>query len=284
LLRAPSSEAIRSHYEQGGLSEVMGDWRVQGLVKEAVAQGPGGGMSGEADEKRATALLSRFLFPPSRWQQRVAQLSGGERRRLQMLQVLARQPNFLCLDEPTNDLDLDTIQVLEEFLVEEFSGVLLVVSHDRFFLDKVVDHLFVLPGDGIGEVLDWQASFTDYLLYQEHEERLAKDAPLPLPPPPPAAPDIASSSSKVDNAPAPPPEVADKPLSNFERKQLERLEGEMEALAEQQAGLQAKVDGFDATCSGYTELQEWTEQIESLGAELEDVETKWLVLADRAEL
>ena len=93
------------------MTQVSDDLRVLGFVKEAVARAPGGGASGEADEKAATALLGKFLFPPRRWYERVAKLSGGERRRLQMLRVLARQPNFLLLDEPTNDLDLDTIAV-----------------------------------------------------------------------------------------------------------------------------------------------------------------------------
>ena len=149
-------------------------------------------MSADADEKAATSLLSKFLFPPKRWYDRVAKLSGGERRRLQMLRVLALQPNFLLLDEPTNDLDLDTIGVLEDFLVSdnvsgdrfcdgfprwlapltdrltecilhqvnEYLGVLLIVSHDRFFLDKTVNHLFVLPGDGVGEVLGCYGSLS----------------------------------------------------------------------------------------------------------------------------
>ena len=99
---------VFGHYEQTGL-----DWpaemRVLELVREAVARAPGGGKSGEADERAANGLLSQFLFPKARWGERIGQLSGGERRRLQLLQVLAKQPNFLLLDEPTNDLDLASI-------------------------------------------------------------------------------------------------------------------------------------------------------------------------------
>ena len=175
-----------------------------------MATAPGGGVSRDADERVANGLLTKFLFPAKRRNELVAKLSGGERRRLQMLRVLARQPNFLLLDEPTNDLDLDTIGALEDFLMDEFAGVLLVVSHDRYFLDKVVDHLFVLPGDGVGEVrhggtlprppahsssgvglatqsaplrplpasglhvraqvLDWQSSFSGYLDHRAAEE------------------------------------------------------------------------------------------------------------------
>lgn len=149
----------------------------------------------------------------------------------------------------------------------------------------MVDHLFVLPGDGVGEVLDWQASFTDYLAYREAEEQAVQVAaaqrakaskPPPLPPPP-------SPSSPATDAAAPPPPPA-KPLSNFERQQLERYEAQMETIGEQQAALQAKIDGFDAARNGYSELQEWTEQIEAWAAELEEVELKWLLLEERAAL
>ena len=92
-------------------------------------------------------LLERFLFPPAQQHQRIATLSGGERKRLQLLMILMHNPNFLILDEPTNDLDVLTLGVLEDFLLQ-YKGCLLVVSHDRFFMDRVVDHLFVFTGDG----------------------------------------------------------------------------------------------------------------------------------------
>jgi ATP-binding cassette subfamily F protein uup len=95
----------------------------------------------------ATRLLERFMFPPKQQHSFVRFLSGGEKRRLSLLLVLLRNPNFLVLDEPTNDLDVQTIQVLEEFLLA-YTGRLIVVSHDRFFVDKVVDHLFVFTGEG----------------------------------------------------------------------------------------------------------------------------------------
>ncbi|CAM9641767.1 unnamed protein product, partial [Phaeothamnion confervicola] len=91
----------------------------------------------------------------------VERLSGGERRRLQLLQVLAKNPNFLVLDEPSNDLDLSTLGVLEDFLINEYKGCLIVVSHDRWFMDKVAKHLFVFEGDGI--VRDFEGSFSEYL-------------------------------------------------------------------------------------------------------------------------
>jgi len=278
------------YYEQSGLGEVSSNLRVQELVQEAVACAPGGGVSADADEKAATSLLSRFLFPPRRWHERVEKLSGGERRRLQMLRVLARQPNFLLLDEPTNDLDLDTIGVLEDFLRDDFDGVLVVVSHDRYFLDKVVDHLFVLPGDDVAEVRDWQASFSEYLVYRDHElqqqqqqqqqeqqeqqeEEEEEEATAESSGPPVAEATAAVASSK--NA---------KPLSNYERNQLERLEEEMESLTGQQSDRQRMIDTFDPARNGYSELSEWTEEVGILAAKLADVELKWLELADRADL
>lgn len=277
------------HYEQQGLRTLNEDLRVLELVQQAVARAPGE-PSPDAAEKGAATLLSKFNFPPRRWKERVAKLSGGERRRLQMLQVLARQPNVLLLDEPTNDLDLDTIQVLEDFLVEEFSGVLLVVSHDRYFLDKCVDHLFVLPGDGKGEVLDWQASFSEYVAYRDREEQEARQrvdrerstaAAAVSPEPSTAANPKTSAKPKGDNPVAP---NTAKALSNFEREQLARFEAEMEALTAKQADLQRSIDTFDPARNGYSELSAWTEQVGDLSAELEEVELKWLALAERADL
>jgi ATP-binding cassette subfamily F protein uup len=121
---------VWGHYAQQGL-DFPPDARVLRFVQAAVATGPGGGADADRDEAAASRLLPQFLFPPSRWNERVQQLSGGERRRLQLLQVLAQQPNVLLLDEPTNDLDLDSIAVLEEFLIHEFKGVMIVCSHDR---------------------------------------------------------------------------------------------------------------------------------------------------------
>jgi len=200
-----------------------------------------------------------------------------------MLQVLAAQPNFLLLDEPTNDLDLDTIGVLEDFLKDEYSGVLIVVSHDRYFLDKVVDHLFVLPGDGKGEIRDWQASFTDYLLFTEQEQRAQTPVQTSSPSrqqPYPERADTSKSTPKDNCA----EDKSAKPLSKYERQQLERLEEEMETISTRQNGCQAMVDSFDPNRNGYTELTEWTEEVAALGEQLADVELKWLELADRADL
>ncbi|MFM7913531.1 MAG: ATP-binding cassette domain-containing protein, partial [Bacteroidota bacterium] len=112
-------------------------------------------------EISAADYLNRFLFPPKQQHDKVDKLSGGEKRRLQLLLVLIAQPNFLIMDEPTNDLDLVSLQVLEDFL-EKFKGCLLLVSHDRYFMDRLVDHLLVFEGEG--KVRDFPGNYTDYRL------------------------------------------------------------------------------------------------------------------------
>lgn len=119
------------------------------------------------------SLLTRFQFPSKRWYDRVGQLSGGERRRLQLLQILAAKPNVLLLDEPSNDLDLSTLSALEEYLTEVFEGCLVVVSHDNFFVNRVAEHLFVFQGGGI--VRDFQGSYTEYLEYRKDSLQEEKD-------------------------------------------------------------------------------------------------------------
>ena len=216
---------VFGHYEQDGLLPSP-DQRVLDIVQEAVSEAPGGGEDAAADERAASALMTRFLFPRSRWYARAEKLSGGERRRLQMLQVLARQPNVLLLDEPTNDLDLQTLAALEDF-AEGFEGVLLCVSHDRYFLDRVCDQLFILPEpsevEGGAAVLAWTGRFSDYLEWRDEtaarkaaviSAQAATVAPPPaaasVPPPQPAAVEPSGDAKRG------------KPLSAFEARSLER--------------------------------------------------------------
>ena len=120
----------------------------EGSISVTISEDVGGRGTTAVSEKEAMNLLSRFGFPSKRWYDRVGKLSGGERRRLQLLQVLARRPNVLILDEPSNDLDLQTLSALEEYLSEDYQGCLVVVSHDQFFMDRVAEHLFIFEGDG----------------------------------------------------------------------------------------------------------------------------------------
>ena len=267
---------VYGHYSQEGLELDDAEMRVLAFEREAVAvghdaqRGDAGRLGAEEAERRAGQLLRQFLFPQHRWATPVGRLSGGERRRLQLLSVLAKEPNVLLLDEPTNDLDLDTLAVLEDFLLG-FKGVLLVVSHDRYFVDKVCDQLFVLGAGGDGDVRRWPDSFTQWVEWKRREEEEQKAAP-----PPPSSP--------APPAPPPPPKAAEssKPLSAFEERELASLEAKIEELTEAEAALQTQINGFDADRNGYSELEEWTAELDALGAKLATTEEKWLALAERA--
>lgn len=144
-------------YDQMGIKFDDDDQRVLEFVRQRVLARDGSTLAEAPSE--ANKLLEQFQFSKDRWNERIRMLSGGERRRLQLLSVLTQRPNFLILDEPTNDVDLDTLAALEEYLAE-FKGVLVIVSHDRYFVDKVTEHLFVFEGEGI--VKDYLGSLTDY--------------------------------------------------------------------------------------------------------------------------
>ena len=143
-------------YDQMGMV-LDDDQRVMDFVKQRVLARDGSTLAEAPSE--VMKMLKQFQFPKETWNDVILRLSGGERRRLQLLAVLTQRPNFLILDEPTNDVDLDTLSALESYLAE-FNGVLVIVSHDRFFVDKVTQHLFVFEGDGI--VKDYLGSLSDY--------------------------------------------------------------------------------------------------------------------------
>jgi ATP-binding cassette subfamily F protein uup len=143
-------------YDQMGMV-LDDDQRVMDFVKQRVLARDGSTLAEAPSE--VMKMLKQFQFPKEKWNDVILRLSGGERRRLQLLAVLTQRPNFLILDEPTNDVDLDTLSALESYLAE-FNGVLVIVSHDRFFVDKVTQHLFVFEGDGI--VKDYLGSLSDY--------------------------------------------------------------------------------------------------------------------------
>ena len=142
------------HYSQEGML-LSQDKRVIDVVRDIAEYIP----LEKGQKLSARALLERFLFSPEKQQVYASQLSGGEKRRLYLLTVLMANPNFLILDEPTNDLDILTLNVLEEFLLQ-FPGCVVIVSHDRFFMDKIVDHLFVFEGNGV--VTDFNGNYTQY--------------------------------------------------------------------------------------------------------------------------
>ena len=220
-----------------------------------------------------THLLGQFLFPHDMLNNRVGSLSGGERRRLYLLTILMKQPNLLVMDEPTNDLDIVTINILEEYL-KDFKGSLIIVSHDRHFLDRLVDHLFVFCGDGV--VKDFIGSYSQYNQYLK-DYKAAQRAQARE-----AARSIASSkiggasksgdANEADRGSAP----KKKRLSYKEQKELEQLEKDIASLTTEKTELEAKLNG---SLTDYEEIQKATSRFGEVSAELDAKETRWLELS-----
>ena len=225
------------------------------------------------DVLTASQFLTLFLFPPAQQYTLVSKLSGGEKRRLQLLRVLVKNPNFLILDEPTNDLDLSTLNILEDFLLH-FGGCLLIVSHDRYFLDNLAEHLFVLePG---GAVLNFPGNYTDYRDYLaereveaalEAEEKAAKVAR--------AAAKVAAAAPAV--APPPAPAPAKKRASYAEKREYEQLSTDLATL---EAEKQQLTDKLNAGQGSHQELGTWAARLQALGDELDEKGLRWLELGE----
>jgi len=224
----------------------------------------------------ARKLLKQFEFPRSRWQERISVLSGGERRRLQILSVLSVKPNFLILDEPSVDCDLDTLSALESYL-EQFKGVLLVISHDRAFADKVADHLFVFEGDGV--VKDFQGSLSEYgSCLVELENQKIQDS---------VAGELAQSNSSSNSKQTSYKEDRAKrnEVRNFVRqtkKEMTNIERSLEKLKPKAASVQSEIDGT-STDAGWTILAELTDKLNAINEEIEDKEMRWLELGEQLE-
>ncbi|MDR0995273.1 MAG: ABC-F family ATP-binding cassette domain-containing protein [Tannerella sp.] len=210
-------------------------------------------------------FLNYFLFPPEKQHSYVAKLSGGERRRLYLCTVLMRNPNFLVLDEPTNDLDIVTLNVLEDYL-SSFKGCLIVVSHDRYFMDKVVDHLLVFHG--CGRVQDFPGNYTQYRLWKEareEEEKAAKEA----------------APRREKAAPQRPARQSDekRKLTFKERREWDALEGEIDALEKEKTALETELSSGTLPLD---ELRHKSERIAKVMEETEAKTTRWLELSEWA--
>ena len=217
-----------------------------------------------------TWLLNRFLFPHEMLNNKVDKLSGGERRRLYLLTILMQQPNLLILDEPTNDLDIVTLNILEEYL-KEFGGSLIIVSHDRHFLDKLVDHLFIFCGDGL--VKDFVGSYSEYREYiKEYEAEQKSAARAQEKAEKERAAKEAAKSAVVVEAPA-----KKKKLTYKEQKELEQIEKDLEALSAEKAQLEAQLSGGELP---FDRLQAASERIGQIMAETDEKEMRWLELTD----
>ena len=212
----------------------------------------------------ASQFLQFFLFTPEEQHNYVYKLSGGEKRKLYLCTVLMRNPNFLVLDEPTNDLDIQTLQVLEEYL-QDFAGCVIVVSHDRYFMDKVVDHLLVFKGEG--EILDFPGNYTQYrewcrLQPKTEGEGAEKKATKPT------AKEQPSATQKKEGK---------RKMTYKEKREYEQLTKELEQLENEQKTLE------EALCSGQLSVEELTEKSKRLPEikdEIDEKEMRWLELAE----
>ena len=217
-----------------------------------------------------TWLLNRFLFPHEMLNNKVERLSGGEKRRLYLLTILMQQPNLLILDEPTNDLDIVTLNILEEYL-KEFNGSLIIVSHDRHFLDKLVDHLFIFCGNGV--VKDFVGSYSEYREYiKEYEAEQRSQARAEEK----AAKDKAAKEAAATARPDIQPKK--KKLSYKEQREIEQLEKDLETLAAEKAELE---ESLNSGTLPYDMLQQTSER---LGQIIEETDEKELRLLELYEL
>lgn len=217
-----------------------------------------------------TSLLGRFLFPHDMLNNKVSKLSGGEKRRLYLLTVLMQKPNLLVMDEPTNDLDIVTLNILEEYL-KEFSGTLIIVSHDRHFLDRLVDHLFVFCGDGV--VKDFIGSYSEYRAFiKEYEAQQKAQA---------TSRKADSDSRKAREASTP----ADRDSGNSpgkrkltykEQRELEQLEKDLESLNAEKSDLETALNSGTLP---YEKLQEVSSRIGEIIALIDEKESRWLELS-----
>lgn len=212
---------------------------------------------GNGRKLSASQLLQYFLFTPEQQYNYVYKLSGGERRKLYLCTVLMRSPNFLVLDEPTNDLDIVTLQILEEYL-QDFPGCVIVVSHDRYFMDKVVDHLLVFRGQG--DIKDFPGNYTQYREWASMEEnKEVKEAKAPK--------DTKASYRRDDR----------RRLSYKEKREMEQLEKDIAALEAEQKQIE------EALCGGTTSVDEITamsKRLPQLKDELDEKSMRWLELSE----
>lgn len=258
---------VFGHFSQQGLA-LPENMRVIEYVRSIAENFPlasGGSLS-------AAQFLELFLFPPAKQFTMLTSLSGGEKKRLQLLTILFANPNFLILDEPTNDLDLPTLAVLENFLYE-FAGCVLIVSHDRYFMDRVVDHLFVMEGGGL--IRDFPGNYTQYRFWQQEEEKREqlnkeqvkkvlekKNSP-------------GSFSAPLNGSGV--PSVAKRKMSYKEKREWEQIEKELSRLNQEKEILLQKMSSGDLP---FSELESVGIQMTRVQSNLDELELRWLELSE----
>jgi ABC transport system ATP-binding/permease protein len=244
---------VFGNYSQQGLP-IKEDLRVIEFVKNIAENFPlanGGTLS-------AAQFLNLFLFPPEQQYTYISKLSGGEKRRLHLLSILFRNPNFLVLDEPTNDLDLPTLSVLENFLLD-FPGCLVIVSHDRYFMDRLVDHLFVFEGDGV--IRDFPGNFSQYR--EAEKQNLLEDI----------------VEKKPEKAVLQTAVTEKKRLSFKEQREFDLLQKEIAALEKERASVMEKLNNGNQP---YEELVKSGARMEEINTAINEKEMRWLELSEFA--
>ncbi len=221
-----------------------------------------------ADGNKITAsqMLEKFLFPPEQQYAPIHKLSGGEKRRLFLLQVLMDAPNVLILDEPTNDLDVQTLAILEDYL-ENFNGCVIVVSHDRYFLDRTVE--FILAIEPEGNVRLYPGNYSVYLEHKKKAEKSAKIEQIQQ-----QSPEIKSKSTSVNKS----NDKTNKPLSNFEQREYEKLERK---IAQMESDKEKLEHDLAINCSDFNLVQELSQKLARLNQEIDTNTERWLELAER---
>lgn len=252
---------VFGYYSQTGM-QLAEDKRIIEVVKDIAEFIP----LANGTSLSASALLTRFNFPPDVQYSYVSKLSGGEKRRLYLLTVLVKNPNFLILDEPTNDLDIVTLQTLEEFL-DEFKGCVLIVSHDRYFMDRLVDHVFAFEGNG--EIKDYPGTYTEYRIWKQEQQAVQK-----------------AEESKLQAA------IADKKeevllqpeTNNSQKKRSYKLQKELDDLEKEIPQLEAKKKEIEAALTSTNEfvrIQQLTAEFEKVNALLDEKSLRWLEIQEQ---
>lgn len=243
------------YYTQSGL-DFSDDKRVIEVIKDIAEVIP----LAKGRKMTAAQLLEKFLFPKDMHYSYVRKLSGGERKRLYLLTILMANPNFLILDEPTNDLDIITLNVLEDFL-QEFPGCLIIISHDRYFMDKLVDHLFVFEGQGI--VSDFPGNYTDYREKESEQQKIKKETVKQEQP---------ATTKRVKTS---------KPkLSYNDQQKLKQIEKDMKKLESRKTEVESQFS--DGTLTEQ-QIKELSIELHDINSKLEDLEMGWFEIQEKLE-
>lgn len=256
---------VFGYYSQGGM-KLKDDYRVIEVMKEIAEYFP----LADGAKISASQILERFLFTPQMQYSLVGTLSGGEKRRLYLCTLLMRNPNFLILDEPTNDLDILTLSVLEDFLLD-FPGCVIIVSHDRYFMDKLVDHLFVFHGEGV--IQDFPGNYTQWRQSPKYSgsfetQKETKSGP------------VATATTVIQHAAVtvsvPPIQTQKRKVSFKEKFEFEQLEKEMPLLEKEKTEISEKL----ASLTDHSELGKLSARFSEIEKQLEEKSFRWLELAE----